>query len=580
MSFFGTTQKRPFVEAPPPPASNWLFTALGDDVGSIVENTDSEFEMISRGTKDVDDGQFAYKVISAGNDIQVIAKIPASWTGTPENFTSFGVQIRAALTGQPILMQCVWPNIGTVRAKHRDTANGTVNASILGIADESLARWVGITFETASNQGKFWESSDGVDWFQFGPEVNVTLPEVNVGPYAVSHDPFNTVSATLTNVTATTTITIAEAAPPAPPGERTGIIQTNLFDSNTFDAYGTYQNDNGSYDTYLAGPGNNALHKRSSGGTWGTPATDMTRVDINSEEGASFSPSNDFLRIRLRYDQSYFDINGSGSGPNKPRNNFRWSPGGSGGRLEDGALHWLSFVYYFPSDYEADSSSLGNQEILLQFHTSSGGQGHGALQLGGQGIEQGRLNIILQQSDTTDRPGGNNETIQAHIQIDAIKGEFMTFMYRYKINPFSVQTTINSGMGRWPQIGEVYNGNQGIYEVWASVPAGASWTSDTLGTVTNSTGSIKMMQVCQILNGPVGLVPSWKNGVVNANSQFHAFSIYKGRWMNHVAFSSRPSIPHSHSKKNGPIDVYLGHIRLGDDSSDYKSMHPSQEDQP
>jgi hypothetical protein len=283
----------------------------------------------------------------------------------------------------------------------------------------------------------------------------------------------------------------------------------------------------------------------------------------------------------LRYDQSYSEINGGNPGPNKPRNNLRWSPGGSGGRLADDVEYWMSSTWYIPADYEIDKSPDNNQEILLQMHNGGGGAGHASVVLGGDNREQEKFNIHLHTSATTDQSSSSsNRILEANCDIEDLKGQFVTMIWNFRFNPFSKNTTVTSGMGRYPQIGESFAGNKGKFNVWMSVPAGVTVDSNTLGSVTNNTSATKMMKVCTKNNTPCGLVPGWRRGIKGENATFPGFNLYKGRWMDQIPFANRPSIPHAHSTKPGPIKVYLGYCWMGDASSDYQSVHPAQEVEP
>ena len=354
---------------------------------------------------------------------------------------------------------------------------------------------------------------------------------------------------------------------------RAGIIQELTFDTPTFNALGIAVN-GARFQTFDSS--DNSYQRHTGGGTWDSN-WDMTRIDIFAEEGKRGPVDDNFLRFRLRYDQDYAAINGSGI--NAPRNNIGWPPGGNGVRYPDDKEFWYAFTHYFPADYEIDTSSSDNREILLQMHNAAGGGGHANMKIGSSVSEQGKLNIFNSINATSDGGSGATTIKEVSADVSDLKGEFITYVFNCRFNPFTVETTVTAAMGRHPQVGETFLGNLGKFNVWMTVPTGVSITSSTLGTVTNP-GATKMMKVADNNNVPVGRVPSWRNGITDAAALSPAFNVYKPGWMNSQPFASRPTIPHSHSTKAGPIVLYLGQARMGNDTSNYQSVHPEREAEP
>ena len=202
------------------PANTWTEANLGDDAtGSVNELSATNVNITAAGTSDsTDDGTIAYQTVSSG-DIQLVAKIPETWLGTTENFTFFGVQLREALTGDPVILSCLSAFVeGGNKAKHRLTTDGSYVAYATGLTSMLRPKYLAITYDSIAHEVKYWESDDGVsnNYEQIGATVSITLSyDIYACLYGTSHNNAVTTTAALTNCSLGSSITISQKPPPA-----------------------------------------------------------------------------------------------------------------------------------------------------------------------------------------------------------------------------------------------------------------------------------------------------------------------------------------------------------------------------
>ena len=226
MSFIVQAKRSGPAAAP----STWTEGKQGDETGTMTENSSTSVTLASRSTRDAhagntedDGGLLAYQTLSSPQDIQLITTVPSSWTGSPsdpEDFTFFGLRITEALTGRPVMVQNAWPNVGQTRTKYRPTTSGDlVNNYATGDIAATLPLYLAITYDHSAGEVKFWESSTGVadEYNQIGDTLSLTLSfPCYAAIFGTSHDAANQVTATLTNCSVGSSITISDGSATAP----------------------------------------------------------------------------------------------------------------------------------------------------------------------------------------------------------------------------------------------------------------------------------------------------------------------------------------------------------------------------
>lgn len=355
--------------------------------------------------------------------------------------------------------------------------------------------------------------------------------------------------------------TSTEPTDPSPTSSRNGLINEILFDDTSFE-FGT-----GASRNNFAIPHNAIDNKRiqSTGGSYG--AWDSTRiVDLQKALGIRGPESNFAYRMRLVYGRDYE------SWTTYPRTGiYITNGGGYNDRLKDDREYWYCKNLIVPSNYVVDTAG-GSRETIEQYKNADNGRGHMVLYVG-----DGKWQLLTET--TASSTDGGPEVIEWSQDIDSDigKGENI-WVEHIRWNPFSTKTTVTSGMGKYAQVGETFEGNRGILEVWKSLAPGASGKSATLGTVTNNSGERKMMKIVERVNEPVGLVPSWKDGDKTRGSWSIAPNLNKPGWYQDQ--SPPPSCPHSKTTKCGEIEMYWQSIRLLNASGSYSACHPTMEARP
>ena len=221
------------------PSTTWTQALLGDDsTGSINEISATTVSITAAGTVDPDNGTVAYQSVGSG-DIQLICKTPTSYTGTTENFTFFGLQLRLALTGTPIVMQLASAEQeGGSRAKVRTVLDGAASQHAIGVTSYLRPKYLAITYDDTAKEVKFWESTTGTadEYEQIGATLSQTLTyPVYACLYGTSNENTVTATAALSECVLGTSITISQKAPPNTRKIRghltfeTGALQSNGY---------------------------------------------------------------------------------------------------------------------------------------------------------------------------------------------------------------------------------------------------------------------------------------------------------------------------------------------------------------
>lgn len=194
--------------------TTWTCLAVGDAVGEVDEVSSTELDFATSSLSDNDDYVLAYKEFAAGNDVQVCATIPAqsSWTGHKENNTSFGVVIREGLTDGVHFAANRIRNLDNPPRLKIGTASA--NTIVTGSAATAMPETVCAVFDNSDNLWSGWQSNDGVTFTQVGVSVSFNPSgALQAGAFGTSMEVGQTTFATLTDVTATNTITIIGGAP-------------------------------------------------------------------------------------------------------------------------------------------------------------------------------------------------------------------------------------------------------------------------------------------------------------------------------------------------------------------------------
>lgn len=319
------------------------------------------------------------------------------------------------------------------------------------------------------------------------------------------------------------------------------------------------------WDSSVASP-NQPYISRSAGGTW-DPNWNTTRVNLFTEEGVSGPVTDDALRLRLEYDVPYTDSQ------NAPRDKLFWGNDdfGGDGYLSNDVEYWFGGYIFLPADYENDGEF--GRETLFQLHNGATAPGDLAWSIDG-----GEWSFRERLSDTDTISALERTHVSQSVNSD--KGKITYWIVNFRMNPFSVQTTIDSGMGNDAQVGVTYPANTGRLRIWKTLDPGAVCDSDTFGQVTNDTAVRQEFLVTDIQDAPVGRVPTWDQGIPGNEPYLTEWGLYKGNWFNKEDFVNRPAIPHASSTKAGPITLYFGDFRLGDSTSGYSDVHPLQSPMP
>ena len=190
--------------------------------------------MVVSGTNEERNIAYVYKSEASDTDLQIEARIPATWTGHLESFTSFGVGITEGTADTDYATHCYWPNIGTVTFK--SDAGGAGELKQTGASGQFLPRYVKIEYDDSATTISCFGSNDAVTWSLVGTAVtkSLTFPVLTY-LFGSSHDPNQTTTATPTGIAFT--LTLDTTPPPEPPPPPTGndhliATGTSSFDCN------------------------------------------------------------------------------------------------------------------------------------------------------------------------------------------------------------------------------------------------------------------------------------------------------------------------------------------------------------
>ena len=193
--------------------TGWTCTVAGDATEDIDEVSATSFLMVVSGSDEGSIG-YAYKNTASDDDVEIIARVPATWGGG--NDAQFGVML---LDNAGYRAHCYWRN-GSGNVKFKTDVDGAGEVQQGGLANQTRPRYVGLSYLTADTIGCF-ESTDGIDWSaQVGTHVSKVLSfPVRAGPYGTSYNPVATITATPTGIAFSNTPTIEDSGggDPDPP---------------------------------------------------------------------------------------------------------------------------------------------------------------------------------------------------------------------------------------------------------------------------------------------------------------------------------------------------------------------------
>lgn len=189
--------------------TGWTCAAKGDGTEDIDEVSATSFLMVTSGTNDeAGDIGYVYKTTATDDDIQIIARIPSSWTGHLENATQFGVGNTEGTDAADYTTNCYWRN-GSAHVLMKSDATGAGKLQQTGLSNQTRPRYIAYVYDVSATTEACWESSDGFEWFQVGSSVtkSLTFPVLTY-VYGTSHIASATTTATLTDIDFSNTITI------------------------------------------------------------------------------------------------------------------------------------------------------------------------------------------------------------------------------------------------------------------------------------------------------------------------------------------------------------------------------------
>ncbi len=191
---------------PQPFCTTWECGPWGDAVGDVRQVSDTELEIAASSANDLDNIVVATQDFPTG-DIQVVAQLPAAYTGWLEDFTSFGVICQES--------EDVGSFFATVRISNGSAPprfrTGTSVTSSVQTGDTLTARpeYVALTYDDSESLLAGWQSDDGVTYTQIGTSVSRDLAATaKCGVFGTSNEVGQTSFATLTDVVASSVITV------------------------------------------------------------------------------------------------------------------------------------------------------------------------------------------------------------------------------------------------------------------------------------------------------------------------------------------------------------------------------------
>lgn len=198
--------------------TGWTCAAKGDGTQDIDEISATSFLMVVSGKDNESNFGYAYKTTAVDDDIEVIMRVPATWTGHLETNTQFGVGLTEGTANDEYVALCFWRYDGLARFK--SDAGGPAELLQSGLANQSLPRYVGISYVDADTTISCWESIDGFAWTQVGTHVTKSLTFPVLGfVYGTPNESGVTTTATPTAIAHSNTLTIEEdgGGDPDPP---------------------------------------------------------------------------------------------------------------------------------------------------------------------------------------------------------------------------------------------------------------------------------------------------------------------------------------------------------------------------
>ncbi len=215
--------------------NGWECAHIGTSSGEITTTSATTIGFSTAGVQDTASYEFAYQTFTSG-DVQICATVPdqSTWTGYHENFTGFGVKITEGLLipdyfsqmWNPYLSDIVRHKIGTL------LVNSTSQGDPLTAGPEMVCE----TFDDTLDEWRGWQSDDGSNFTQVGATtVHTPAGTLYAGAFGVSQESGQTSVAILTDVVASSTITVYSTGnPPAFSAAPTVISLANTTADITF----------------------------------------------------------------------------------------------------------------------------------------------------------------------------------------------------------------------------------------------------------------------------------------------------------------------------------------------------------
>lgn len=279
------------------------------------------------------------------------------------------------------------------------------------------------------------------------------------------------------------------------------------------------------------------------------------QLDKNLFYGPLNPPGNSDFYDKPRVGLSWGQTPDAPGGPNPPNNEtFKidaWDD-----------VYWIGWSTYLPTNFEVENGS------------NQGSVDNRTLQIHGVGIESSaewtnwrvatktqsasEAHWLVEHLLRPSSPFGSSTTTGIDFgPITDDRGEWTDWVVRYRLNPFSSQTTVTNG--QYPgAVAGVYPGDNGIFEIWKTVGSG---------------GSRAMRKVYSLVNEPVGTPPSDFEG----GNKLWDFRMYKFGWK-FIGAGAEPS----GSTVSGPIHMMYDEMYFGRESlsQGYSDVAPGQGAEP
>ena len=234
-----------------------------------------------------------------------------------------------------------------------------------------------------------------------------------------------------------------------------------------------------------------------------------------------------FMRQVIYYTKQYECLN-RGTDPNvsldKPR--VKFDQFNSVYRFEWDQEVWEGFSIRVPLDHVGDIATQGNGGGNMVWVLNAGDDfSQAMLRMGcasGENVEKWWFAYQVNRTSVGDLNIDGATPPNYFVDLgstSADKGLWTDFVFRYRLNPFLVATNASTVGGK----NQVYQGNQGILQIWKGT-----------GAADPITGNRTMTRFCNIVNAPVGGVPH-----ATAKLQVSHRS-YKGGWKKNPTTSTAP----------------------------------------